>query len=769
MQIATMFEPLIAAVRDHYGTTGLVPLHAPVFGGKEEDYVAQAVRSTFVSSVGAFVDRFEADMAAYTGAGRAVAVVNGTAALHMALILADVGAGDLVITLALPFVATCNVIAYCGAEPVFCDVDAATIGLSPEAVEAWLTENASIGADGLPRMADRVIRACVPMHSFGHPVRLTELMVVCARWGITLIEEAAESLGSTYHGQHTGTFGRIGTQIFNGNKILTTGGGGMILTDAATGARAKHLTTTAKQLHSFEYVHDEVGYNYRLPNLNAALGVAQLERLDGFVTEKRALAAFYRTELGDTLNIFAEPEGCRSNYWLNAVICDDAVMRDAMLAETNAAGVMTRPIWALMTRLPMHRSALRGPFDLSEWLAARVVNIPSGIWGGEVMRKVAVFTGSRAEYGLLSRLVGMLRDDPAVEMQVIAGAIHYAPEFGQTWRAIVADGHRIDAKVESLLASDTASGVVKSLGLGAIGMADAPDRLMPNMLVILGDRFESLAAAQAALIMGIPIAHIHGGEITEGAYDDAIRHAITKMASWHFVAAEAYRDRVIPMGTPPDRVFTVSAPGLDGLVSGEVMSVTALSADLGLALDRPYLLATYHPATSAEEDAVVGLGQVLEALDEMPEVPVIITYPNADNDGRAIIAALDAWLQENGDRAVAVPSLGFARYRAAMTGAAVVLGNSSSGIIEAPSFRVPTVNVGGRQAGRLAATSVRHVAATRGAILEGLRWALSDLGRTAAQTAVNPYGQGNAAGAMLEVLRDAPLPKGLPFYDGGPA
>lgn len=383
------------------------------------------------------------------------------------------------------------------------------------------------------------------------------------------------------------------------------------------------------------------------------------------------------------------------------------------------------------------------------------------------MRKIAVFTGSRAEYGLLSRLMGMLRDDPAVQLQVIAGAMHYSPEFGQTWQAIVADGHRIDAKVESLLASDTASGVVKSLGLGTIGMADALERLAPDVLVILGDRFEALAAAQSALIMGIPIAHIHGGEITEGAFDDAIRHAITKMATWHFVAAEAYGARVINMGTPPDRVYCVGAPGLDGLLSGSVMALAELSADLGLSLDRPYVLATYHPATSADEDPVTGLGQVLAALDARPNLPVIWTYPNADNGGRRIIAALEAWVAQNRARAVAVSSLGFARYRAAMAGAGCVLGNSSSGIIEAPSFGVPTVNVGERQAGRLSATSVRHVAATKAAILAGLTWAFSDQGRAAAKTAVNPYGQGNAAEAMLAILRDAPVPQGLPFYDGG--
>jgi len=320
-------------------------------------------------------------MAAYTGAGRAVAVVNGTSALHIALRLAGVGPGDLVITQALSFVATCNAISYCGAAPVFCDVDRATMGLSPEAVEGWLSDHATLGADGLcrTRLGGRVIRACVPMHSFGHPVRLAELRAVCDRWALVLVEDAAESLGSTYHGRHTGTFGRLGTQSFNGNKILTTGGGGMILTDAALGARAKHLTTTAKVPHPYEYVHDEVGYNYRLPNLNAALGCAQLERLEAFVAAKRALAAGYASALAGQVEVMREPDGCRSNFWLNAVICDDRAMRDAMLAATNAAGVMTRPIWALMTRLPMYAGALRGPLPMSEWLEARVVNLPSGV------------------------------------------------------------------------------------------------------------------------------------------------------------------------------------------------------------------------------------------------------------------------------------------------------------------------------------------------------------------------------------------------------
>lgn len=378
-----MFESVIEAVRGHYRTNSAIPLHAPVFEGNEQAYVADTVKSTFVSSVGHYVDQFEVAMAAYTQAERAVAVVNGTAALHIALRLAGVQPGDLVITQALTFVATCNAISYCNAAPVFCDVDRNTMGLSPDAVADWLDQQATLGEDGVCRRRSdgRPIRACVPMHSFGHPVRLQELVDLCSKWSIVLIEDAAESLGSTYRNRHTGTFGQIGTQSFNGNKIITTGGGGMILTNAVLGAQAKHLTTTAKQPHPYEYVHDQVGYNYRLPNINAALGVAQLERIEDFVAEKRALALHYQLALAHQFEVFQEPVDCRSNYWLNAVICEDRTMRDALLAATNGRGVMTRPIWSLMTRLAMYRDADRGDLSMSAWLEDRVVNIPSGVRG----------------------------------------------------------------------------------------------------------------------------------------------------------------------------------------------------------------------------------------------------------------------------------------------------------------------------------------------------------------------------------------------------
>lgn len=377
-----MFQAVVDFVRGLYGTREAIPLHAPSLNGNAQRYVSDAIASTFVSSVGAYVDRFEQDMARYTGAERAVATVNGTAALHVALRLAQVGPGDLVLTQPLSFVATCNAIAYCGAEPVFIDVDLHTMGLSPAALEAWLSEHARLDADGVcrSREGDRRIRACLPMHTFGHPADLDGLLRVCQAWGLTLIEDAAESLGSLYRGRHTGTLGQLGALSFNGNKILTTGGGGMILADAALGARAKHLTTTAKVPHAYEYVHDEIGYNYRMPNLNAALGCAQLEQLDAFVQAKRGIAERYADFFADQpLRFFPEPSGCRSNYWLNAVLCEDRAQRDALLAATNQQGVMTRPIWTLMTRLPAYAHCRAAPLPNAEWLEDRVVNLPSSV------------------------------------------------------------------------------------------------------------------------------------------------------------------------------------------------------------------------------------------------------------------------------------------------------------------------------------------------------------------------------------------------------
>lgn len=379
---AALSNQLIRFVRDYFNTNDYIPLHVPSITGREKEFVTDTIESTFVSSVGAYVDRFEQEVAEYTDSPKAVATVNGTAALHVSLKLAGVKRGDLVITQPLTFVATCNAIAYCGAEPVFVDVDCSTLGLSAAALKNWLEENARIDDEGLcrTRADNKVVRSCVAMHTFGHPADLDGLVRVTRDWNIVLVEDAAESLGSLYKGQHTGTFGALGALSFNGNKVITTGGGGMILTDSVLGERAKHLTTTAKKPHPYEYIHDEVGYNYRLPNLNAALGCAQLEQLEDFIAAKRTLASAYQEELSTTNLVFiTESEGCRSNYWLNAVICEDKIHRDSLLEATNRQGVMTRPVWALMNNLSMYQNCRRGDLSNSEWLEARVVNLPSSV------------------------------------------------------------------------------------------------------------------------------------------------------------------------------------------------------------------------------------------------------------------------------------------------------------------------------------------------------------------------------------------------------
>lgn len=366
--------------------------------------------------------------------------------------------------------------------------------------------------------------------------------------------------------------------------------------------------------------------------------------------------------------------------------------------------------------------------------------------------KIAVFTGTRAEYGLLYWLMKDIQASATLQLQLIVGAMHLSPEFGQTWQQIEQDGFVIDSKVEMLLSSDTTVGVVKSMGLGTIGFADALDRLRPDALIVLGDRFEALAIVQAALIMRIPVAHLHGGEITEGAYDDAIRHAISKMASLHFVAAEPYRQRVIQMGEQPSAVFNVGAIGLDHFRRSARMDLDALRASLGFELREPYLLVTYHPVTLLDEDPERSFNALLATLDQFPDCQVILTYPNADNGGRAIIPLLEAYAAGRPGRVLAIPSLGFKRYLSVLGNAAAVLGNSSSGIIEAPAFCIPTVNIGSRQLGRLAADSVLHCAPSADAIRQALATALSPDFSARCRNVTNPYGQGSAARAIVGIL-----------------
>lgn len=371
---------LVEFVRDQYKTQDFITLHAPTFVGNEKAYVMETIDSTFVSSVGKFVDEFERKMEAFTGSERAVATVNGTAALHAALYMAGVERGDLVITQALTFVATCNALYHMGAQPIFVDVSPMSLGLCPKAVENYLVENAELTERGcVHKQTGQRIKAVVPMHTFGHPVELDELVVVCLKWQLVLVEDAAESLGSFYKGKHTGTIGEFGAVSFNGNKIITTGGGGMVLCcTAESGKHTKHVTTTAKVPHPYEFFHDEPGFNYRMPNLNAALGCAQMEMLEQYLLQKRELANQYQAFFAvSDVKFVVEPEYAQSNYWLNAIICSDAQQRNELLEQTNAAGVMTRPIWKLMHRLPMFEKAFRGDLTYSEFIEAHLINLPS--------------------------------------------------------------------------------------------------------------------------------------------------------------------------------------------------------------------------------------------------------------------------------------------------------------------------------------------------------------------------------------------------------
>ena len=359
------------------------PLHIPIFDELEVANLRECVESNFVSSVGAFCDRFEAALCDYTGAKRAVLCVNGTAALHLALRVVGVQPGDEVLIPSLSFVATSNAVSYAGAIPHFIDVEPNHFGMCPQALKARLEEVAET-RDGqlINRETKRPIRCAVPMHAFGHPVMLKELLEVTRAYGLLLVEDAAESLGSFYQDKHTGTFGDCGIISFNGNKIITTGGGGVLLfNDDALADKAKYLSTTAKRPHKWEFFHDELGYNYRMPALNAALGCAQMDKLSGFVEQKRELASRYAEAFAELegLRFVTEPEGCRSNYWLNTLVLDKdgPFERDAVLDATNSANIMTRPVWHPLHDLPMYATCPRGDLAITKSLARRILNIPS--------------------------------------------------------------------------------------------------------------------------------------------------------------------------------------------------------------------------------------------------------------------------------------------------------------------------------------------------------------------------------------------------------
>jgi aminotransferase in exopolysaccharide biosynthesis len=377
------FSNSINFIQELYPNKSFIPLHEPTFAGNEKAYVLDTIDSTFVSSVGAYVDKFEAMMRDYTGAKYAIAVVNGTAALHIALKLAGVKEGDLVLTQALSFVATCNAISYLNAEPCFVDISTETLGMCPQALKRFLNNVEVVNNTPIHKPTGKRIGACVPMHTFGFPAEIDTLVDLCNEYQIPLIEDAAESIGSTYKTKQTGTFGLLGTFSFNGNKTITCGGGGIIVTnDDELGPLAKHLTTQAKVPHKWEFVHDHIGYNYRCPNLNAALACAQLEQLDNFIENKRQTAKLYERFFTNTpITFIVEPANTKSNYWLNAVLLKNKDERDEFLTITNAKGVMTRPAWTLMNKLAMFARCMHDGLPNSLDIEARLVNIPSSVRG----------------------------------------------------------------------------------------------------------------------------------------------------------------------------------------------------------------------------------------------------------------------------------------------------------------------------------------------------------------------------------------------------
>ncbi len=383
----------------------------------------------------------------------------------------------------------------------------------------------------------------------------------------------------------------------------------------------------------------------------------------------------------------------------------------------------------------------------------------------QVQKKVAVFTGTRAEYGLLFWLLKDIQNDPELTLQLLVSGMHLSPEFGETYKHIENDGFQIDEKIEILLSSDSPVGTAKSMGLGVLGFTDALSRLAPDVLVILGDRFEALAATQTAMILRIPIIHLHGGEVTEGAYDDAIRHAITKLSYLHGTSTDEYRHRVIQLGESPDRVKNIGAIGLDHLTRSTFLTVAELGESLGFELSSPYFVVTYHPVTLGDEPAEESFQALLDALDDYPEHQVILTYPNADDGGRRIIPLLEAYAANQPKRVLAIPSLGQTLYLSSVKHAAAVIGNSSSGIIEVPAFNVPTVNIGARQQGRLAAKSVLNASATKESISHIIRLAITRQYKAEDERIVNPYGQGDSSKQVIEMIKTLRFEPCKSFFD----
>ena len=380
------------------------------------------------------------------------------------------------------------------------------------------------------------------------------------------------------------------------------------------------------------------------------------------------------------------------------------------------------------------------------------------------MKKIAVFTGTRAEYGLLFWLLKDIKADPELKLQLIVSGMHLSTEFGETYNEIEADGFKIDEKIEILLSSNTAVGTAKAIGLGVLGFSDAFKRLRPDIIVILGDRFEALSAAQTAMVLRIPILHLHGGEITEGAYDDSIRHAITKLSHLHGTSTEQHRQRVIQLGELPKTVKNVGALGLDYIKRGCLLSKKELYKSLGLVPKKPFFLVTYHPVTLGDENPEKSCDELLSALDAFPDYQVILTYPNADDGGRKIIPIIQDYAAANPARVIAQKSLGQIKYLSAMKYSSALIGNSSSGIIEAPSFGIPTINIGIRQKGRMSAESVYHCKVNKQNIQNTIKKAINDFEHNNKKI-INPYGQGSASKKIVEMIKTAQINNCKKFFD----
>lgn len=382
-QRSIMFEKIVRFIREIFNTDGVIPLHEPKFISNEKKYLNECIDSTYVSYAGAFVERFETMVSDFTGSRFAVSTANGTLALHLALMIEGVRPGDEVLTQALTFVATANAISHCGARPIFIDCDRNTLGMSPQKLQEFLEENALLGDDGIcyNKKTGEKVAACIPVHVFGHPAEIRDIKGICDSYRIPIIEDAAESLGSFSTGKHTGTFANLGILSFNGNKVITTGGGGMVITDdEKLAGKARHIATTAKVGDSWKFIHDEIGFNYRLPNINAAIGCAQMEKIHTFLENKRELALIYKEFFGNMgIEFFVEKGGCRSNYWLNTIILKDRAQRDEFLEYAHKNNIMSRPAWALLNTLPMYTDCERDDLGNSRWLQDRIVNLPSSV------------------------------------------------------------------------------------------------------------------------------------------------------------------------------------------------------------------------------------------------------------------------------------------------------------------------------------------------------------------------------------------------------